>query len=82
MQPHGLFTVMRPDEVAECVEGVTDALYTSLWELVRHYDGKPRSEVNDDFADRALANWWSELSEEHQTTLNELAVKHDEWLKA
>lgn len=73
IEPNGLFSVWRPDEVAECLEGVKDEIYTALWELVRHYEGKPRSEVNDDFSSRALCNWWDELSKEHQEELNRLA---------
>jgi hypothetical protein len=80
VEPHGAFEVLRPDEVAECWDGVeeVDGLYGALWALVRHYDGKPRSEVNDDFSDRALSNWWGELSESHQTELNRLAAINDE----
>jgi hypothetical protein len=74
-----LFKVWSPDEVAECLEGVTEVpgLYTALWGLVWHYDDQPRSEVPDDFARRALANWWLELSMDHRLALRILAVAHD-----
>lgn len=82
IKPNGLFDVWSPDQVAECLEGVDDELYSALWGLVKHYEGKPRSECNDDFEDRALTNWWKELSADHQTKLNELANKHDEMWRA
>lgn len=82
IKPHGLFDVWSPDQVAECLEGVDDDLYHALWDMVRHYDKLPRSECNDDFAERAVKNFWGELSEEHQLKLNELATKHEEeWEK-
>ena len=77
IKPHGLFSVWSPDQVAECLEGVDDALYSALWGLVSRYEGATRSECNDDFADRALENWWNELSEEHQTKLNVLAAREE-----
>ena len=77
IKPHDLFAVWRPDEVAECLEGVPSLVYTALWNLVRHYDDKPRSEFNDDFDSRALKNWWDELSTDHQVLLNDLAIAHD-----
>lgn len=79
IKPHVAFTVHSPDQVAETYDGIdgVSGLYEALWALVGHYDGKPRSEVNDDFADRALSNWWDELEPEHQAKLNELAEIHD-----
>lgn len=78
MKPHSLFSVWSPDEVAECLEGIGNSpVYARLWELVRHYSGKPRSEVPDDFDDRALKNWWHELSLEDQQFLNKKAEEQD-----
>lgn len=75
IEPNSLFTVWRPDEVAECLDGVAtnSQVYRKLWEMVRHYDKKPRSEVPDDFSERALSNWWHELSPEDQKFLNQKA---------
>lgn len=74
-----MFRVWSPDQVAECMDGIVTVpgLYEALWGLVKHYEGKPRSECNDDFGDRALENWWDELSEDHQAALNRLADEFD-----
>jgi hypothetical protein len=79
VEPHEACSVYSPDEIAETIDGVSDVpgLYEALWALVRHYDGKPRSEVNDDFADRAVCNWWDELSVEHQVEINRLLTEND-----
>jgi hypothetical protein len=31
IQPHSVFECMRADEVAECWDGVPEALYVKLW---------------------------------------------------
>ena len=78
MKPHRAFHVMSPDEVAECWNGVPDTLYSKIWnEIVPLYDGKRRSEWNDDFGDRCVSKFWSKFTVEEQTTLNELAVAND-----
>jgi hypothetical protein len=71
--PDILFTAWSPDEVAECLPGVSSGTYGALWALVRHYEDKPRSETPDDFEDRALSNWWDELTELQHYELNAAA---------
>ncbi len=77
-RPNDLFRVWSPDTVAECLCGNDDDdLYSTLWGMVHHYEGKPRSEVPDDFADRALSNWWNELTTDEKLRLNKLAKESE-----
>jgi hypothetical protein len=71
--PNSLFHVWSPDEVAECLEGVTPDLSGALWALVPLYENQPRSEMPDDFSRRATARWWKKLSLAHRILLNQLA---------
>lgn len=75
--PHALFSVWSPDEVAECLEGVPPDVGRRLWGLARHYAGRPRSEVPDDFGERCLSLWWGELPEGDRALLNSLAERQD-----
>jgi hypothetical protein len=77
VKPHILFQILSPDQVAECLDDVPVETYTRLWNLVRHYEGQPRSECNDDFDERCLANWWHELPEKDHVILNHLAKLDD-----
>ncbi len=77
IEPHGLFKVWSPDEVAECIDGITAAgLYAPLWELVPVSE-KPPNGFGDDFSDYCLAKAWGKLTADQQMKLNELAKKHE-----
>ena len=67
-----IFEVWSPDTVAECMPGV-DSLYAKLWSLVE--ETPAANEVNDNFADRALGNFWSRFTDEEKALLNEAATK-------
>jgi hypothetical protein len=84
VQSHAMFDVWSPDEVAECLSfpDPTGDIYRALWDLVRHYDKQPRSEVPDDFDRRCLANWWSELPPDTQVVLNEAAEQEEKGWRA
>lgn len=90
--PHDTFNYTRPDEVAECFDGVLDsnaptedekwALYTALWNSM---DGmKPLAEhidmeessPGDAVGINTLASVWDKFTEAQQTRLNEIAVAH------
>ena len=75
LKPHRLFDVWTPDEVAECLDGVTPDIYRKLWALM---DGVPKdaSEVPDNFSATCLARQWGRLSAEDQKVLNRLAVTY------
>ena len=76
--PHSLFNVWSPDTVAECLEGVPSELYRRIWnDIVPQYDGKPRSEVPDDFDTRCLALYWEQFTDAERATLNALAEAED-----
>jgi len=84
-QPNDLFKYWRADQVAECMEGVTDALYITLWS-----DIVPLQEVMTfQETSRALRprrpffyNYWHLLSESNQRLLNTIAVKYQAELDA
>lgn len=68
--PHELFEVWRPDQVAECLNGVTTELYEKLWNsivpLVPEF-------VGDNYEECSLASYWHFLTPAEQEFLNELA---------
>lgn len=91
MKPHEAFKYIRPDEVAECWNGVlTDEpgdaryeLYDALW---RSMEGmKELSELihieesapDDALGLNNLASVWDKFTPEQQARLNELAVQND-----
>ena len=80
MRPHALFNIWRPDEVAECLEGVKDELYSALWKLTPLYAKRDREldyECPPDPDFNCLAGFWDKLSDDHKTILNQLAEAHD-----
>ena len=73
--PHVAFNVVSPDSVAECWYNVPVSLYNKIWnEIVPLYDGKPRSEYNDDYEDRCVSKFWDKFTVEEQKLLNKMAV--------
>jgi hypothetical protein len=73
MRCHPLFHVWSPDEVAECLPGVTPEEYEVLWGHVADLP-KNTSEVPDSFADRALERVWDKLPPSMRRHLFDLAV--------
>ena len=75
--PHDLFDVWSPDDVAECMDGVSDDLYRRLWSLTKEV---PSLTAEDETPDcqfkRALAHVWHHLTEREQVELNMLAAGH------
>mgnify|MGYP001033253478 CR=1 FL=1 len=68
IEPNLIFKYWRADEVAECMDGVTDDLYSKLWN-----DIVPQQ--SEDFllgGNVCLANYWHLLSETDQARLNEI----------
>jgi hypothetical protein len=78
-KPHILFEIWRPDEVAECLDGVTDELYKKLWTFVEDFKA-PRPEVAEEPTPGldCLADFWDRLTIPEQQHLNTLAQKQDE----
>jgi len=75
IKPHELFKYWRADQVAECMSGVPDSLYLTLWnEIIPHQSDEFQETPEAGF--EALANYWHLLSETDQTLLNTLAADH------
>jgi hypothetical protein len=71
---HELFKSWSPDEVAECLPGVTSEDYDILWGLVHLVPGP--GETPDTCFDRALAKVWRKVPEDSRQRLNRLAAAH------
>jgi hypothetical protein len=80
MKPHQALEVTRPDEVAECWEGVYDVpgLYQALWDCVGDYKA-PSPEVSEEpcHGMDSVADFWDRFSDEHKAALNEAAKAQD-----
>lgn len=76
--PNIAFNVVRPDEVAECWEGVDDILYVALWDCVANYR-RPSPEDSEEpcHGMDCVADFWSSFTTAQQEQLNALAVKND-----
>jgi hypothetical protein len=77
-KPHSAFSYHTPDEVAECWDGVSKALYAKLWSLTELVPPIPNIEdsgPHDHVGHGNLADLWDHLSEDEAITLNELAEK-------
>lgn len=76
IEPHIALTVTRPDEVAECWDGIlaVAGLYEALWDLVPRYTG-PRPEIAEEptYGLDSVAVFWDSLSDDHKAALNRLA---------
>jgi hypothetical protein len=87
IQPHEALKYVRPDEVAECWNGVFGfgLLYEALWECVGHYDNAHRENIedmgpHDVIGINAVAEFWDRFAPENQAKLNELAeAQEKEW---
>jgi hypothetical protein len=82
IKPHDSFDIIRPDEVAECWDGVFDApnaLYEALWDCVSSYTA-PRPEESEEpcWGMDCVADFWDRFTPEHQAKLNELAERNAE----
>jgi hypothetical protein len=79
MSPHGALTVTRPDEVAECWDGVlaVDGLYEALWAFVPRYTA-PSPEVAEEptYGLDSVEDFWDDLSDDHKAALNRLAEEN------
>ena len=81
MKPHTLFQIMRPDEVAECLDGVGNTpLYAKLWSFVPDYKKRDKElelECPPDPDFNCLAGFWRRLEPKDQAILNILAEKYE-----
>lgn len=78
--PHIALTVTRPDEAAECWDGVLDSgLYGKLWGCTHLYTDIDRENCgpSDVVGVNSIASFWSTFDDETKLKLNELAEKQD-----
>jgi hypothetical protein len=79
IKPHMEFEFNRADEVAECWDGIGQALYNKLWDIIVPLQSPiPNLEdsgPHDHVGHENLAKYWHMLSREDQLYLNDLAVK-------
>lgn len=81
-KPHARFRFDTPDEVAECMQGVSPELSSRLWSLMADLP-RPTYHVEDSSpgdaldSDRGLASCWSKLTRDEQVELNRLAAAEE-----
>jgi hypothetical protein len=83
IKPHPSLGYIRPDEVAECWDGVDDTLYRALWSASsaiekagRSYDPEITEEPVIGGHDTIAANW-KLFDDETKEALNALAKEKD-----
>jgi len=76
------FSHIRPDEVAECWDGVdaVPGLYSALWGCVNDYKA-PSPEVSEEpcHGMDSVADFWDRFSDDHKEALNALCERHAEF---
>ena len=76
--PHSTFEFIRPDEVAECWDGISDDLYRALWRCVDHFKGPTPEEAEEPiYGQNAVEEFWDRFTDEEKTALNAAAEAQD-----
>ena len=78
--PNSWFEMIRPDEVAECWDGVLAAgdLYEALWSCVESYKApSPEESEEPCHGLDCVADFWDRFTPEQQLHLNRLADLND-----
>jgi hypothetical protein len=74
MRANKVFEFYRPDEIAECWEGIPRDLYVRLWDLVDRYEKRSANIEDmcpgDEFGDNSVKKFWKFISPEDQAALN------------
>ena len=80
MKPHSYFNTIRPDEVAECWDGIlaVPGLYRALWDCVSDYKA-PSPEVSEEpcHGMDTVADFWDRFADDHKAALNAAAEAKD-----
>ena len=79
--PNSWFQMIRPDEVAECWDGVLSSgnLYEALWACVDHYSApSPEESEEPCHGMDCVADFWDRFTLEQQLKLNQLAERNDD----
>ena len=76
--PHRSFEIFRPDEVAECWDGIDADLRRALWDCVPSYTA-PSPEVSEEpcYGMDCVADFWDRFTPEQQAALNAAAEAND-----
>jgi hypothetical protein len=74
--PHFALEFTRPDEVAECWDGVTPDLSRKLWDCVGDYKA-PSPEVSEEpcVGMDGVADFWDRFNDDEKLALNALAER-------
>jgi hypothetical protein len=77
--PNSWFHTIRPDEVAECWNGVlASGLYQPLWDCVEAYKAPSPEESEEPCRGMdCVADFWDRFTPEQQQLLNALAKSND-----
>jgi hypothetical protein len=79
IEPNFAFTIVAPDTVAECWNGVLASgnLYETLWGCVDHYK-TPSPEESEEpcYGMDCVADFWDRFTPEQQATLNAIAERN------
>jgi hypothetical protein len=77
--PNSWFQMIRPDEVAECWDGVLRlGLYEPLWACVDHYSApSPEESEEPCHGMDCVADFWDRFTPQQQQLLNALAKRND-----
>lgn len=79
--PHTAFHYVRPDEVAECWDGVTNDIYECLWACVSHFTApSPEESEEPCIGSDCVADFWDLFTPDQQEVLNQLAADRDRYL--
>jgi hypothetical protein len=81
--PHDAFYFVRPDEVAECWNGVLAAgdLYECLWACVSHFTApSPEESEEPCIGMDCVADFWHLFTPDQQEVLNQLAADHQRYI--
>jgi len=78
IEAHPYFETIRPDEVAECWDGVDADLYRALWACVNSYKA-PRPEESEEpcYGMDSVEDFWDRFTDAEKVTLNALAARED-----
>lgn len=80
IEPHPSFEIFRPDEVAECWDGISSVpgLYAALWDCVGSYKAPSPAESEEPcYGMDCVADFWDRFADEHKEALNAAAEALD-----
>lgn len=74
IEAHGSFEAIRPDEVAECWDGIDNELYRSLWRCVDSYTGPTPEESEEPvYGLNSVSDFWDRFTDDEKRALNDAA---------